>query len=226
MHPGKVLWVAVLLAMSSPCEATDASPYRVSIDLRPRILELGNEDAFEREPAEVLFEALGKEAIPALRLALQREDEPVRLGVIEVLAAVDGAEATQILLATTRNDSSVDVRGAALEGLIVRGDEEADDEISRALAAEDPRLYRVALGGCGRPCTNPEELDRIVALAFREPAVKFVAPRAALVRRPRLAITWRMRCLRSSSSARFWQQLATTLNRKQIRLLSLAQSQA
>lgn len=177
-----VVSVLVPTLTGSAAQATEESPYRVSVDLRDAILELGNDDAFEREPAESLLEGLGDDAVPALRSALAREDESVRMGVVEVLTSIDGPEPTRVLLECARTDPSVDVRGAALSGLILREDDEASAEISRALRSEDPRLYRAALGGCGRFCTSPDELDRIVALAFREPTVKFLAPRSALAR--------------------------------------------
>ena len=87
MRFGTALVVSVLVATlaRSAERATDESPYRVSVDLRDAILELGNDDAFEREPAESLLEGLGDDAVPALRAALAREDESVRMGVVEVL---------------------------------------------------------------------------------------------------------------------------------------------
>lgn len=170
----------------SEARAADEDPgdaYRVTVDLGDAIRLLGSDDAFQREPAEELLLNLDQQSLPALATALEREDAPVRHGVVEVLTSIDGPRATELLVERADGDSSIGVRAAAIEGLVSRDDPEAEDLVQAALESDDPRLYRSAFDGCASYCISPEQLDRIVAFAFSEPTAYFSkGPRGALLR--------------------------------------------
>ncbi|MDG2306863.1 MAG: HEAT repeat domain-containing protein [Candidatus Binatia bacterium] len=175
-----VLLLGLLLV--PPTARAEDDPYLLTIDLGEAIRVLGDEDSFEREPLEILLVGLGDRAVPALRKGLATEDEAVRMGIIEVLTETEAEGASALLLERAKMDDSIYVRVEAISGLVSRDAPEAAEVVSSALASDEPLLYRAAFGGCGRYCTSPEQLDRIVAFAFSEPVVQMVGPRGALVR--------------------------------------------
>ncbi len=170
-----------LLIVPRPVSARD-DPYRVTVDVGDSIRLLASEDPFDREPAEILLSSLGQSALPALRAALEKEDEATRIGVVEVLGSSDAEGVGSVLLERAQKDSSVGVRVAAINVLISRDDPEAAEVVPDALASDDPRFYRAAFGGCGKYCVSVEQLDRIVDFVFTEPLVSINGPRGALVR--------------------------------------------
>ena len=179
----RLLLLALCIARPVGAGEEPAPPYRVTLDLAEEIRELANEDPFERESAEELLGVLDERAIPALVMALERENAATRLGVVGVLESSEGSRATALLLERALGDDSVDVRAAAIAALISRMDPEAAAVVPGALASGDPRLYRVAFEGCARHCTAPKQLDRIVDFSFTEPVRLFGAgPRGALFR--------------------------------------------
>lgn len=175
--------LAILFA-PTPVMAGEESPedYRLTIDLGPSIRLLGSDEPSVREPAEELLSVLDDRALPALTAALGTEGEKVRLGVVDVLTSIDGSRATALLLERAKADPSIDVQAAAISGLILRVDPEAEKVVPSALESDDPRFYRTAFEGCARYCTSEKQLDRIVAFVFSEPVQVMGGPRGALLR--------------------------------------------
>ena len=160
--------------------ATDA--YRVSIEIGESIHQLGSDDLFESEPAQSLLIALGPVVIPSLRVALEKEDEAIRLGVIEVLASIEVEGSTVLLAETARTDPSLEARGNAIVALVSRGAPQAQELVALSLQSDEPALYRSATLGCPTLCPAASQLDRLVELIFLEPITYMDGPRAALLR--------------------------------------------
>lgn len=182
------LAVSLVLVPRVPEAADEGVPadYRVTVDLGEAIRLLASEEAFERASAMELLELLGPSALPALGVALANEGTAVRRGVVEVLTSIEAPGVTVLLVRHAETDPSVEVRAAAISALVERDASEAGPIVEAAFRSDDPREYRSAIHGCGRHCQTPQELDRLVTLAFTEPEPEFTrGPRAALGRAAR-----------------------------------------
>lgn len=185
MRRSLILFASMAILFGPTFAGAEEEPpeeYRLTIDLGPSIRLLGAEDPSVREPSEELLSVLDDKAVPALAAALATEGEQVRVGVVDVLTSIDGSRVTALLLERAKADPSIDVRAAAISGLILRVDPAAEEVVPPALESEDPRLYRTAFDGCARYCTSAKQLDRIVAFVFTEPVQVMGGPRGALLR--------------------------------------------
>ena len=158
---------AVFLLATSCRLFHPAGRYRVTIDLEPSIRALGSEDLFESSPAEDKIIGLGSAALPALGEALEHEPPAVRVGVVEVLHLLRPAGIPLIMKAAT--DSDADVRSEALQDLAEQtGDPQARALVEAALDDPSPKIRLAAARTCGRLCTSPAALARLVDMAMRD----------------------------------------------------------
>lgn len=175
-------WLLAVSLLWSTAAWSEEEAYRLTIDVGPIVRSLASADPFTREPAEALLAGLGDQAAVPLAHALETENEPVRIGVVEALISLDGKWVAPLLVRRASEDGSVDVRAAAISALVVREDPEGDEVVAAALDRDEPRLYRAAVVGCPRFCGTAAQLDRLVEIAFLEPARALAAPRGAIAR--------------------------------------------
>lgn len=160
-----------------------ATEYRVSTDLAPAIRALGSDDLEASERALDQVVALGRDALPALEVALRREPSPVRRGVVEALGRIDEPAATGILSRAAAEDPDPDVRYEAIEVLGARGAPASGAIVEKALADPLPKLRLAAAGACPSVCASAHAIDQLVDLAITDqPLANGIAARTALVR--------------------------------------------
>jgi HEAT repeat protein len=172
---------AVLLMVIGGCANPPRDPYVIQIDLGTDIRALSSDDIDESGPAADRLAALGPVALPALRSALQREDAPVRSGVVEVLQGLSGEESAELLIEAA-GDRDPTVRTNAILSLGLRAEPSGRAAVETALADADPGVRRAAAAACHALCRSPAALNQLVelALADQERAVAQRALSAAL----------------------------------------------
>jgi HEAT repeat protein len=176
---GLVTYVLIAAA----CDRQGASDYRVEIDLGPSIAALASDDLDVSSPAEDRVVALGDDAVPALRAALEREGPPVRLAVVEALALMGGESVADVLVRTMRTDPSEQVRAEAAFALRQFRTPSLDEALGAALRDPGAGVRRQAATACGAVCRTPANVQALAALALGDPESQvWWAARAALVR--------------------------------------------
>ncbi len=101
--------------------------------------KLYDNDPSVREQAEVQIAAIrDPNAIPGLIYAFSRDDDAVRVRLGELLAAIEGPEATEALINIILVEADVDVRQSMLDDLVRRRDLETAPRLVAALRAKDP----------------------------------------------------------------------------------------
>src|SRR5262249_4389175 len=162
--------LAGVLALTLACSRPESEhPYRVTIDLAPEIQALGSDDLFESDPAESKIVALGPAALPALRLALEREPPAVRAGVVGALAKLDTPETVPLLVAAAR-DPAEEVRSAAIDALGGLGAAPGREAVEAALDDPSARVRLAAARTCAALCSSPAALARLVEIALDDEA--------------------------------------------------------
>lgn len=156
--------LACVLALGfGGCQRDDT--YHVSVDLVPWITALSDDDRHD-EAVEFLARLLPA-ALPALQLALQKEPEPVRLGVIEALAQEhERPEVLAALQGASTNDNA-EVRYAAFEALLDSSQDETP-RFERALNDPDAKVRLVGARGFETHCGSPAALERLSEIALRD----------------------------------------------------------
>ena len=96
-------------------------------------------DPATRESAEVQIAAIrDPAAIPGLLRAFAGDGDAVRIRLAQLLAAIEGPDATEALVNLTVVEHDLDVRQAMLDELIRRRDPETSTRLVAALKAKDP----------------------------------------------------------------------------------------
>jgi len=177
----RLCWrVALAVWVVTACGS--GSPYRVTTDLGPAIRALGSDDLEVREPAVDRIVALGRDALPALEIALHHEPSGVRRGVVQVLESIDEPAAADMLSQVAAMDPDVDVRYEAIGALGGLGLGKSQRIVEAALADPVPKIRLAAVGACAAVCSSREAIDRLVELALTdEPLANGIAARAVLV---------------------------------------------
>jgi HEAT repeat protein len=163
--------IAFLLVLTSGCGAAtrrDANEYQLTIDLRPSITALGSDDLFVSDPAATLLVALGPSALPPLDRALGSEPAVVRLGVVDVVKQIGGAESVPVLLHAA-DDPDEEVRASAILALGSLGDRSrTGPTVEKALEDPSQAVRRAAVVACSNLCESRVAIERLVALTLAE----------------------------------------------------------
>jgi HEAT repeat protein len=181
-------------------DAREADPYRVTLDLGPMIHALAEDGpTLDRDAAVDRLAGFGPVALPAVDVALGREDATVRVALIEVLATMDAPAATTRLAAVAAHDPDDQVRAQAV--LALGGMEAADavQAVERALDDPNPTVSVTAAAACGTRCTSPAALERRVTLALASApgpdALRIVGTLDQVLRGPDAEAAARLRAL-------------------------------
>jgi HEAT repeat protein len=141
----------------------------VRLDLGETIRALGSDDLQVATAAESRLAAIGLPALPALDAALRHEPEPVRLGVIDVLADIEGEGVSALLIEALR-DPSAEVRADAAMALRAHPEPAVDQALGRALEDGDAAVRQRAAIACSSSCRSPESVRALVQHALEDPA--------------------------------------------------------
>lgn len=159
-----ILLAALLVAAAAPA----ADPYRVTIDLRPDVTALGDEDSDVSFDAAARLLALGDVVLPALAAALANEPPPVRVGVVDVLRQLRAPRASALLVQAA-GDRDAAVRAAAVMALGLTKTETGSAVVEQALNDPDADVRHAAIAACGQLCDSPSAIDAVLDVALRNP---------------------------------------------------------
>src|SRR5262245_16967071 len=116
MRMGSLVACIVALGVWACGDASKPPKYVVTIDVSGSIRRLDPDapgDGDADEAAERLAGA-GDVVVPTLESALAQEGQPVRLGIVEVLAAIESDRADEVLARVGGTDPVPEVRATAL----------------------------------------------------------------------------------------------------------------
>jgi HEAT repeat protein len=160
---------AILLAgMLAAAAVHAADPYVVTIDLRPDITALGDEDSDVSFDAAARLLALGDVVLPALAAALASEPDPVRVGVVDVLRQLRAPQAAALLVQAA-GDRDAAVRAAAVTALGLSNAQAGSATVEGALTDPDAGVRRAAITACSKLCGTPQAIDTVLGVALRDP---------------------------------------------------------
>ena len=158
----------------------------VELDLGGTIRDLGSDDLEVSSRAQSRLAAVGSPALPALAAALRQEPEPVRLGAIEVLAEMDGDEASRTLVGAL-SDPAVQVRADAAFALRSRRGAEVDRALVQALDDPAAPVRQRAAVACGAACRSGDAIRVLVARALDDPEASVASSASTSLARLRAA---------------------------------------
>jgi len=172
-----VLWCSAAAAESSGSQQREgANPYVISIDTEPWINALRTDDLFVSDPAIESLAALGDHAIPALAAAMAAakttsqkttsQGTQTRINIVEILSDIR-TPATVPLLVQAAHDTSVEVRGDAVDALGRLGRADCRAAIEAALDDPAPQVAAKAAAACGRVCSSRAALRTLLEMSIR-----------------------------------------------------------
>lgn len=158
----------------------------VELDLGGTIRDLGSDDLEVSSRAQSRLAAVGTPALPALGAALRQGPEPVRLGAVEVLAGMEGDEASRILIGALA-DPGAQVRADAAFALRTRRGAEVDRALTQALDDPAAPVRQRAAVACGAACRSGDAVRALVARALDDPEMSVAWAASASIARLRAA---------------------------------------
>jgi len=154
----------------------------LALDVAPIVAALGADDVDARERAVERLVAIGPPVLPALEAALHDARPAVRIGVVEVLGALEAPGVADTLAGVAEHDADADVRYEALVTLGGRDQAAAARAAVRAMADEAPHVVLGGIGACAVACRDAEGFGRLVELALHAPLPNGVVARSAIGR--------------------------------------------
>jgi HEAT repeat protein len=168
LERGSVSFFLAACILLAACRHEDRKSSVVQLDVQQTVRELGSDDLQVASAAESRLSAIGLPALPALAAALRQEPETVRLGVIEVLADMEGDDVSAVLV-DALDDPSAQVRAEAAMALRAHPQPPVDRALGRTLDDPDAIVRQRSAIACSSSCRSAESMRALVRHALEDP---------------------------------------------------------
>jgi HEAT repeat protein len=163
-----LLVLACCIACGSSPKKDDAERrYVATVDLTPIVAQLGAEEQADADAAVERLVAIGDATVPALEAAVAQERHEIALAAIEVLGQMESPRADAALIAIATKNVDAEIRATAVLRLGEGGRPDARPVLEAALADPSDTVSQTAALACGKLCTSPAAIDRIVDMGLK-----------------------------------------------------------